>query len=311
MTDKNDDIEVDLDNDDDLEIEVQDDTPEQDKGKPKAAEVVPEDKPGADDDDLEGYSESVKKRINKLKFDYHAERRAKEEAARLREEAIAYAEKVRKENEVLRKAYAEGESVLVGQTKARLESELTAAKTAYKQAYESGDADAVLAAQEKLLKLQVEHDRVSNYRPRGAQDVAPEPAKAPTQQASPQVPKPDDKALKWAEKNTWFMKDKAMTGYVMGVHEDLVSQGIDPTSDLYYSRIDDAVRRTFPDKFDDGSTEEKAPRRQAGPVVAPAARSTKAPRKIVLTSTEVALAKRLGVPLKAFAAQKLKDMQNG
>jgi hypothetical protein len=311
MTDQTDDIEVDLDNEDDLEIEVQDDTPEPDRGKPKAAEVEPEPaKAGADDDDLEGYSESVKKRINKLKFDQHAERRAKEEAIRLREEAIAYAEKVRKENEELRKAYAEGEGVLVNQTKARLESELSSAKQAYKQAYESGDADAVLAAQEKLLKLQVEHDRVSNYKPRGAQVAAPTP-QPQTQQAAPQVPKPDEKAMKWAEKNTWFMKDKAMTGYVMGVHEDLVSQGIDPTSDLYYSRIDDAVRRTFPDKFDDGSIEEKAPRRQAGPVVAPAARSNKAPRKIVLTSTEVALAKRLGVPIKVFAAQKLKDMQNG
>lgn len=311
MTDKNDDIEVDIEGEDDLEIEVQDDTPEPDKGKPKAAEAEPEPKAGADDDDLEGYSESVKKRINKLKFDQHAERRAKEEAIRLREEAINYAEKVRKENEELRKAYAEGESVLVNQTKARLESELTRAKAEYKTAYEAGDADAVLAAQEKLLKLQVEQDRVSQYRPRGAQDVAPAQTKQPQQQAAPQVPKPDEKAMKWAEKNDWFMKDKAMTGYVMGVHEDLVSQGIDPTSDLYYSKIDDAVRRTFPNKFEDGSIEEKAPRRQAGSVVAPAARSTKAPRKIVLTSTEVALAKRLGVPIKAFAAQKLKDMQNG
>lgn len=311
MTDKNEEIEVDIEGDDDLEIEVQDDTPEPDKGKPKAAEVEPEPKSaGADDDDLEGYSESVKKRINKLKFDQHAERRAKEEAIRLREEAIAYAEKVRKENEELRKAYAEGENVLVTQTKARLESELTRAKAEYKSAYEAGDADAVLAAQEKLIKLQNEHDRVSNYRPRPVQESTPAPKTAAAQTA-PQVAKPDEKAMKWAEKNTWFMKDKAMTGYVMGVHEDLVGQGIDPTSDLYYSKIDDAVRRTFPDKFDDGSTEEKAPRRQAGPVVAPAARSTKAPRKIVLTSSEAALAKRLGVPLKVFAAQKLKDMQNG
>lgn len=308
MTDKNDDIEVDVEGDDELEIEVQDDTPEPDKGKPKAAEVETETK-GADDDDLEGYSDSVKKRINKLKFDQHAERRAKEEAIRLREEAIAYAEKVRKENEELRKAYAEGETVLVGQTKARVESELAAARTAYKQAYESGDADAVLAAQEKLIKLQTEHDRVQNYKPRAAQATAPAPA-AP-QQAAPQVQKPDDRAMQWAEKNTWFMKDKAMTGFAMGVHEDLVAQGIDPKSDLYYSKIDEAVRRTFPDRFDDGPIEEKAPRRQAGTVVAPAARSTKAPRKIVLTSSEAALAKRLGVPLKVFAAQKLKDMQNG
>lgn len=306
MTDKNDDIEVDVEGDDELEIEVQDDTPEPDKGKPKAPEVETETK-GADDDDLEGYSDSVKKRINKLKFDQHAERRAKEEAVRLREEAISYAEKIRKENEELRKAYAEGETVLVGQTKARLESELTSARAAYKSAYESGDADAVLAAQEKLLKLQVENDRVQNYRPRPVQQQAP----APQQQAAPQVAKPDDRAMQWAEKNSWFMKDKAMTGFAMGIHEDLVAQGIDPKSDLYYSKIDDAVRRTFPDRFDDGQIEEKAPRRQAGTVVAPAARSTKAPRKVVLTSSEAALAKRLGVPLKVFAAQKLKDMQNG
>lgn len=306
MSDQNDDFEVEMETEDDLEIEVQDDTPEPDKGKPKAAEVEPEPK-GADDDDLEGYSESVKKRINKLKFDQHAERRAKEEALRLREEAIAYAEKIRKENEELRKAYAEGESVLVNQAKARVESQLAVAKAKYKAAYESGDADAVLAAQEDLLKLQVEHDRVSNYKPRPVQPSAP----VPTQPAQPQIAKPDDRAMKWAEKNTWFMTDKAMTGYAMGVHEDLVAQGIDPKSDLYYSRIDEAVRRTFPDKFADGSTEEKAPRRQAGPVVAPAVRSTKAPRKVVLTSSEAALAKRLGVPLKVFAAQKLKDMQNG
>jgi len=310
MTDKNDDIEIELDGDDELEIEIQDDTPEPDKGKPKAPEVETESKSaGADDDDLEGYSESVKKRINKLKFDQHAERRAKEEAVRLREEAISYAEKIRKENEELRRAYAEGESVLVNQTKARLESDLTRAKSEYKAAYEAGDADAVLAAQEKLIKLQTEHERVSNYRPRGA--PTPATQATPAAPAAPAPAKPDERAMQWAEKNPWFMKDKAMTGFAMGVHEDLVAQGIDPKSDMYYSKIDDAVRRTFPDKFADGSTEEKAPRRQAGPVVAPAARSTKAPRKIVLTSSEAALAKRLGVPLKVFAAQKLKDMQNG
>jgi hypothetical protein len=309
MTDKNDDIEIELDNDDDLEIEVQDDTPEKDRGKPKAAEVEPEVKAGADDDDLEGYSESVKKRINKLKFDQHAERRAKEEAVRLREEAISYAEKVRKENEQLRKAYSEGETVLVTETKARVDSELAAAKIDYKAAYESGDADAVLAAQEKLIRLQNQQERLQNYKPRGA--PAPQEAPQAAKPAAPQVAKPDDRAMKWAESNQWFMKDKTMTGFAMGLHEDLVAQGIDPASDLYYNKIDAAVRRTFPDKFDDGNTEEKAPRRQTGPVVAPAVRSTKAPRKVVLTSTEAALAKRLGVPLKVFAAQKLKDMQNG
>ena len=298
------DIEVDLDDTNDLEIEVQDDTPEKDRGKPKAPDKTED---GADDEDLEGYSESVKKRISKLKFDQHSERRAKEEAVRLREEALSYAQKVRNENEELRKAYSEGETAFVSQTKARVESELAATRTAYKAAYESGDADAVLAAQEKLFQLQNQAERVANYRPRqAAQAEAP-----PAQQGAPKIPKPDDRAMKWAEQNTWFMKDKAMTGYAMGLHEDLVAEGVDPTSDLYYSKINAAVRRTFPDKFDDGTTEEKAPRRQTGPVVAPAVRSTKAPRKVVLTSTEVALAKRLGVPIEKYAAQKLKDMQNG
>jgi hypothetical protein len=304
MSAQDNDIEVDLDDNDELQIEVQDDTPEKDRGKPKAPDKTED---GADDDDLEGYSESVKKRISKLKFDQHSERRAKEEAVRLREEALSYAQKVRNENEELRKAYSEGETAFVSQTKARVESELAATRIAYKAAYESGDADAVLAAQEKLFQLQGQAERVASYKPR----PAAEPEAPPTQQAAPKIPKPDDRAMKWAEENTWFMKDKAMTGYAMGLHEDLVAEGVDPTSDLYYSKINAAVRRTFPDKFDDGTTEEKAPRRQTGPVVAPAVRSTKAPRKVVLTSTEVALAKRLGVPIEKYAAQKLKDMQNG
>lgn len=303
MSAQDNEIEVDLDDNNELQIEIQDDTPERDRGKPKAPDKT-ETQDGADDEDLEGYSESVKKRISKLKFDQHNERRAKEDAVRLREEAISYAEKIRKENEELRKAYAEGETAFVSQSKARVDSELAATRTAYKAAYESGDADAVLAAQEKLIELQNQSERISNYRPRPTT-----PIEAP--KAAPNIPKPDDRAMKWAEENTWFMKDKAMTGYAMGVHENLVAEGVDPKSDLYYSKINEAVRRTFPDKFDDGITEEKAPRRQTGPVVAPAARSTKAPRKVVLTSTEVALAKRLGVPIEKYAAQKLKDMQNG
>lgn len=306
MSAQDNDIEVDLDDNNELQIEIQDDTPERDRGKPKAPDKT-ETQDGADDDDLEGYSESVKKRISKLKFDQHNERRAKEEAVRLREEAIAYADKVRKENEELRKAYAEGETAFVSQSKARVDSELATTRAAYKAAYESGDADAVLAAHEKLIQLQNQAERISNYKPRPTtQTEAP-----PIQQTAPNIPKPDDRAMKWAEENPWFMKDKAMTGYAMGVHENLVAEGVDPKSDLYYSKINEAVRRTFPDKFDDGITEEKAPRRQTGPVVAPAARSTKAPRKVVLTSTEVALAKRLGVPIEKYAAQKLKDMQNG
>ena len=144
---------------------------------------------------------------------------------------IAYAEKVRKENEELRKAYAAGETVMVDQTKARLESELAATKKAYKVAYEAGDSDALLAAQEKLTNLLNEQQRVAAYRPRGAEAIVPSQPQ-PQAQQQVQVPKPDERAMKWAESNPWFMTDKAMTGYVMGIHETLIAEGVDPRLEI-------------------------------------------------------------------------------
>ena len=292
------------DDDDGFEIEVVDDTPEEDKGKPRRAEGADPKVP--DDDEIQSYSEGVQKRIKQLKFEYHEERRAKEEAARLQEEALKYAQQVQQENQRLIKTLEDGEGVLVNQAKGRVAAELDKAKAAYKAAYETGDPDALIEAQEKLTMLQNEKVRYENYRPQPRQQQAPQPQ---YQQPTPQPNRPGDRALQWAQRNDWFEKDSEMTGYAYGLHEKLVKSGVAPDTEEYYNQIDTHVRRVFPDRFDDVSFEETAPQRQAGNVVAPAARSGKKPRKVQLTSTQVSLAKRLGLTNEQYAAQLMREMK--
>ena len=291
------------DSDDGFEIEVVDDTPEEDKGKPRRAENAQPNVP--EDDEVEKYSEGVQKRIKQLKFEYHEERRAKEESSRLQEEALRFAQQVKAENEQLRKTLSEGEGVLVDQAKGRVSAEMDKAKASFKIAYESGDPDALLEAQEKLNALQSEKIRYENYKPQ-PQPVQPQPQ---YQAPAAQPRKPDKLAMDWASRNEWFEKDPEMTGYAYGLHEKLVKSGVDPRTEEYYNELDTAVRRVFPDKFGDEIIEESAPQRQAGNVVAPAARSGKRPRKVQLTSTQVSLAKRLGLSNEQYAAQLMKEMK--
>ena len=297
--------EVELDNDKEFEVDIVDDTPDEDKGKPRRAEEAEAQIP--EDDEIANYSENVQKRIKQLKFEYHEERRRKEEAARLQDEAIEYARKVYEENQKLRKTLEEGEGVLVQQAKSRVEAELDRAKAAYKEAYETGDPDKLIEAQEKLSALQNEKFRVESYKPK-PQQKQEEPVQL---QQKPKVNEPDARTKAWASSNPWFGEDSEMTGYAFGVHESLVKQGINPQSqaDEYYRRIDDSMRKRFPDKFGEQYFEE-APARQTGSVVAPAQRSAKKPRRVQLTSTQVALAKRLGLTAEQYAAQLLKEASN-
>lgn len=301
---KADDVDFEIEGDD-FELEIQDDTPPEDRGKPRRPEGAEPDIP--EDSELEGYSDSVKKRISKLKYEFHEERRAKEEALRIREEAVRFADQTRKEAEALRKQLSEGQTAVVSQAKARVESQLASAKAQFKQAYEAGDSDAMLEAQTKLTELSNEMFRLSNYRPAPQPTPAPQPATS-----SPQVPKPPQRALEWAQNNPWFQKDTEMTGYAFGVHERLVKSGVDPNSETYYTELDTAIRSRFPDKFDGSDQEVKTQSRQAGSVVAPTARTpSKNSRKVVLTSSQVSLAKRLGLTPQQYAAQLMKDRTNG
>jgi hypothetical protein len=301
-------LEVDVEGEDDFEVEIADDTPEADKGRPRRAADAEADIP--EDEELEKHSESVQKRIKKLKFEFHEERRRKEEAEREREVAVQYAESQKNEAARLRKNLSEGEGVLVNEAKARVASELNSAKRAYKEAYEAGDTDAVLEAQMSLSKLQLEADRVENWKP--AERVVQDQSQAPAPQAAPRVPRPDRKAQEWVAENDWFQKDTGMTRYAMLIHEELLETGVDSTSDVYYSKINEAMRSRYPDRFADVEPEVRQPQRKAGSVVAPGGRNTATSRnKVVISSSEAAIAKRLGLSNKEYAAQKLKDMQNG
>ena len=301
-------VEVDMSDDGDFEVEIEDDTPDADKGRPRRTAGTEADIP--EDEELEKHSESVQKRIKKLKFDYHEERRRKEEAEREREVAVQYAESQKNEATRLRKNLSEGEGVLVNEAKARVASELNSAKRAYKEAYEAGDTDAVLEAQMSLSKLQLEADRVENWKP--AQRAVQDQSETPAPQAAPRVPRPDRKAQEWVAENDWFQKDTGMTRYAMLIHEELLETGVDSTSDVYYSKINEAMRSRYPDRFADVEPEVRQPQRKAGSVVAPGGRNTASSRnKVVISSSEAAIAKRLGLSNKQYAAQKLKDLQNG
>jgi len=300
--------EVDVVESGELEIDIIDDTPEKDrehlnKKAEKETDV-------SNDDEVSSYGENVQKRIKQIKYEYHEERRAKEEAQRIREEAVSYAQKVQEENNRLRKTLEEGESTLVEQAKGRVEAQINTAKAAYKEAYETGDPDKLIDAQEKLTALQNEKFKVESYKPVKRQQETPVPQAQPAQQQKYEV---DDRTKQWASENEWFGSDEEMTGFAFGVHEKLKKNGIDPANpervEDYYSAVDEAMRKRFPDKFDEVEVEE-APPRQTGNVVAPANRSAKKPRRVQLTSTQVSLAKRLGLTPEQYAAQLMKEASN-
>ena len=293
-------------NDAPFEVEIVDDRPEEDRVAKRNETVTTnvED----DDDEAKNYSDKVQKRIKALKYDYHEERRAKEEASRLREEALNYAKKLQKENDELRKSLSDGENVIINQAKGRVDAELEKAKKDYKEAYESGDPDKLVDASSELARIQSEKQRVDSYVPPKPQQPRKQETPIPQQPQKPQV---SQRALDWANENTWFNKDSKMTSYAFGVHEELVKKGVVGDSEEYYKEIDREMRKVFPDKFDDVIEDEETQQSQTGNVVAPTKRSAKKPRTVRLTSTQVNLARRLGLTKEQYAAQLMKDQLNG
>ena len=288
-----------VENDEKFDIEIVDDTPEEDR-VPKRKETSEADSDDENDDEIKNYSEGVQKRISRLKYEFHEERRAKEEAKRMQDEAISYAEKLKKDNESLRKTIADGESMLIDQAKGRVGAELEKAKTDYKEAYESGDPDKLIEAQEKLSKLHNEKFRVDEYKPQ-PQEVQEEAPK-------PKAPQLSQRDLEWQKNNEWFEKDSVMRGTAMGLHTQLQQKGVVPGSEEYYKEIDEGMRKIFPEKFE---VQQEAPELQNGNVVAPVERSGKKSRTVRLTRTQVALAKRLGLSPEQYAAQLMKEQQDG
>jgi hypothetical protein len=290
-------LQIEIEGEGGTEIEVVDDTPEQDRGRKPMKEAPAE----VTDDELEQYSEGVKKRIQHFSKGYHEERRAKEAAFREREEAMRLAQSLVEENKRLQGSLGQGQQALLEQAKKVVANEVESAKQKLKVAHEAFDTDGIVAAQEELAKAVHKAERVNNFKPSVAQPQAPVVQPAPQPEYVPQV---DTKARAWQEANSWFGADKEMTALALAVHEKLVESGVNPTSDEYYEKINSRVRSVFPDAFPS--------EKRKSSVVAPATRST-APRKIVLTQSQVHIAKRLGLTNEQYARAVAEEMrkQNG
>jgi hypothetical protein len=274
------------------EVEVIDDTPAQDRGR-KPMEEPPKE---FAEDELTKYDESVQRRIKHFTKGYHEERRAKETAEREREEALRIAQTVVEENKKLKGSLNSNQQALLEQAKKVVGNEVEKAKAKYKEAYESGDSDAIVDAQEALITAKSRMERVNNFKPAPLQEEKTE-VQIP-QQVTKQPPV-DQKALAWQSENKWFGSDDEMTSFALGLHTKLVKSGVDPQSNEYYERLNSRVRQVFPEQFE-SERPVNAPTSPKKSNVAPATRST-APKKIVLTQTQVNIAKRLGVPLDLYA----------
>ena len=289
--------EVDTD-DDEYEVEVVDDTPKADRNR-KASDP-PED---VTDDELEDYSEKVRKRIQHFSKGYHDERRAKEAAFREREELERLSQQLVEENKKLKSNVNKNQTALLEQAKRSAVTDLESAKKQYKEAYEAGDSDGVLAAQESLTNAKIKADRLNNFKLPALQEDETNVKMVP--ETTPPPVEVDKRAQAWQDANDWFNQDVEMTSYALGLHNKLVNEGINPQSDNYYERIDSRMRQLFPENFE-GEEVEK-PKKQSN-VVAPATRST-SPKKIRLTQTQYQLSKRLGLTPEQYAKQVALDMR--
>lgn len=273
---------------DDIEVEVEDDTPEADKNREPLPKKVAED---LYNDELEDYSAKVKGKLVALKRLAHDERREKERVLRENQEATALAKRLFEENKRLKTSLNDNEKATHSTVSRAIELELDGAKRAYKEAYESGDTDKILEAQLELNRLSNDNERVKSYRPTPLQE---EEFHVPIEEQRPKV---DPTAVRWQKQNAWFGQDKVMTGMALALHEALKDEGIVVASDEYYKRIDQTMRHRFPEKFP------KAPPKSS--IVAPATRSTSS-KRISLKTSQVNIAKKLGITPEQYAREVLK-----
>ena len=297
--------------DDDFQLEIEDDTPPEDRGR-KPAATPPED---PTDDELASYDEKVQARIKKFTRGYHDERRAKEAAERERQAAEDFARQVFEENKRLQQQLSTGSKAYIETSKGAAEAELESAKKAYKDAYDAGNSDELVAAQEKIAKATLRLDKAEGMRPIEVEERQFQP----TTQAEPKV---SPKTKRWLENNSdWFGADDEMTMAAMGLDKRLQREyGADYIgTDDYFKRIDSTMRKRFPEYFDTQSQEEddEPPKRSSEPAdeetprraqkpsaspVAPASRSTP-PNRIKLKQSQVALARKLGITPEQYAKQ--------
>ena len=292
-----------------VEIEVIDDRPEEDqKNSTPLPESIVQD---IEDDDLEQYSKEAKQRLLQMKKLINDERRAKEQAVREQQEAVRVAQSLVEKTKTLQSRLTEGEKVYVSNAKEGADRQLDLARLAFKEAYDSGDSDRLMEAQEKLTQAQFKIQQIESYRPQydeNALQTAQNELKIP-EQSQPQ--RLDPKTQAWLDKNSWYGVDDDMSFLAMGIHRRLERDGVPTGSDHYWSSIDTEMKKRFPEKFSGNSAETKDSVKKPSTVVAPATRST-SPKKIRLTQTQLALAKKFKLSPEQYALELTKlESQNG
>jgi len=284
--------------DDEIIIEIEDDTPPEDRNKAPLPEKIKEE---LYNDELEDYSTKVKKKLLQMKKLAHDERREKEAALREQNQAVEFAKRLMDENKKLKSNLSNSESNVIASVTRAVEMEMEAAKKAYREAYDSGDTDKVMEAQERLTAVALKADKVKNFKPAPVQE---EEYVVQTPQKAVNTPAADPSAVAWQQENPWFGEDEEMTSLALGLHEKLRKEGVRVSSQEYYNRINQTIRQRFPEKFGEQEEQEDRPSRKSS-VVAPATRSTSA-KRVKLTPGELALAKKFKLSPEQFAAEKIK-----
>lgn len=297
---RDDEVEVVIEAAPEIEIDVVDDTPAADRNRP----ALPEGDAEPTEEEMEQYSEAVKRRISKMKHGMHDERRAKEAATRERDAAISTAQQLLNDKRALEQRYRVGENAFINQNKEKVDLAMAEAKRAYKSAYEVGDADAMADAQERISTVALEKQRAEDWSRQAVQrnEESARQIQAPVVQSqhtsqSP-VAEPDPDAVAWAAKNKWFGTNKVMTGAAYGVHDELVEEGVTPDTETYYKKLNTRIREAFP-TYDWGD----APKKKITSVVAPVLRTSKTATRVTLTQSQLAVARKLGLTPQAYAVE--------
>lgn len=285
----------------DVVIEIDDDAPEEDRGRQPLPKSLVEE---LEKDELDNYDDAVKTKLKQMRKVWHDERREKETALREQQEAVNFAQNLLQENKRIKSILSIGEKQYATIVQNSTDLELKNAKRAYKEAFESGDSEQVVEAQQMLQEANIKAMQAKNIRAPALQEQ-----ENPVQNEKQQIPVPDEKAKSWQKRNSWFGEDKSMTAFALGLHEELRFNGVDVGSEEYYGEIDKTLRKRFPEKFED--QERQSTRTKLGTVVAPAVRST-APTKVRLKQSQVNLARKLGLTPEQYVKAQLElEARNG
>jgi len=292
-----------------IEIEIEDDTPVEDRGRQPMPKPLVEE---LEKDELDQYDDNVKTKLKQMRKVWHDERREKESAVREQQEAVTLAQRLLEENKRIKGILDTGGKEYVTTMQSNSDMELKIAQRAYKEAYEAGDADKMMDANQALQMANLKAIQVKNFRMPSLQEeetrVQPQPVQY---QPAPYVPEPDNKAVVWQNRNRWFGQERGMTAFALALHEDLRDNGVEVGSEDYYRELDKTIRKRFPEKFEEQEDSRQSTRTRPSTVVASAVRST-APTKVKLKQSQVNLAKKFGLTPEQYVKEVLKlEAQNG